>query len=128
MDHTSFDETTIVNNAILTDVAAPWSSFPGRPRQGPEVLRYRGIAMNLVTGSVLIQGRPANLALQERELLAALMRRSGQIVSSAWLASQIRVSEDEVKTLANDLTSALAEAGATCLPRRVEGLGYVLWH
>lgn len=127
MDHTSFDDATIVNNAILTNVA-PGSSFPGRPRQAPEVLRYRGIAMNQVTGSVLIQGRPANLALQQRELLAALMRRCGQIVSPSWLASQLRVNVDEVQTLANGLTSALAEAGATCLPRRVQGLGYVLWN
>ncbi|HEX8996025.1 MAG TPA: hypothetical protein VF812_08335 [Ktedonobacterales bacterium] len=129
MDYTSLDKATLADHAILTEpTATPWSSFPGRPRQRPEVLRYRGIVMNTITGSVLIQGRPTNLAVAERELLAALMRRSGQIVSPHWLASQIRATATQVEMLAESLASKLREAGASCLPRRVEGLGFVLWH
>jgi DNA-binding response OmpR family regulator len=127
MDYTPFDGATLTDEAILTDVTAPWSSFPGRRRQAQEVMRYRGIVMNMLTGSVLIQGRPVRLAVEQRELLAVLMRRSGQIVSPAWLATQLRLSAVEVQSLAAGLTSALAEAGACCLPRRVDGLGYVLW-
>jgi two-component system response regulator QseB len=128
MDFTPIDGPTLTDDAILTDATTgPWSSFPGRPRQGAEVVRYRGMVMNTLTGSILVQGRPVRLAVRERELLAALMRRSGQIVSPKWLAMQIHAGIEEIDELAATLTSALREAGAQCLPRQVEGLGYVLW-
>jgi len=84
--------------------------------------------MNTITGLTLIHGRPARLAVRERELLAALMRRAGQIVSPAWLAAQLHASAAEIEELTARLNAALREAGASCLPRHVEGLGYVLWH
>ncbi len=128
MDYTRFDEATLTDGALLTDdAAAPGSSFPRRPRQSAEVMRYRGMVMNTLTGSVLVQGRPMRLAIKERELLAALMRRSGQIVGLQWLATQLHATATEIEELASALISDLREAGAQCLPRRVEGLGYVLW-
>lgn len=127
MDFASIDNSTPTDEAIFTP-ASPGSSFPSRPRLGPETLRYRGVMMNTLTGLTLVQGRPARLAVRERELLAALMRRSGQIVSPAWLAAQLHASVDEIEELAARLNAALREAGASCLPRHVEGLGYVLWH
>lgn len=129
MDYTSIDRATLTDDAVITGAsAAPGSSFPGRPRLGPEILRYRGVVMNTITGMTLIHGRPARLAVKERELLAALMRRAGQIVSPAWLAAQLHASATEIEELADRLNAALREAGAACLPRHVEGLGYVLWH
>lgn len=125
MDYTPFDKATLTDEAILVD--APESSFPGRPRLGPEVLRYRGVVMNTLTGSVLVHGRPTRLAVKERELLSALMRRSGQIVTAKWLAAQVHASVEEIEALAARLTATLREAGSQCLPRHVEGLGYVLW-
>ncbi len=127
MDYTPFDKATLTDEAIALEQAAPGSSFPGRPRLGPEVLRYRGVVMNTLTGSVLVHGRPTRLAVKERALLSALMRRSGQIVTAKWLAAQIHASVEEVEILAAKLTAALREAGSQCLPRHVEGLGYVLW-
>jgi DNA-binding response OmpR family regulator len=127
MDYTPFDKATLTDDAILTSPAAPGSSFPGRPRHSAEVLRYRGIVMNTLTGAILVHGRPARLAVRQRELLAALMRRSGQIVNPKWLAAQLHATVAEIDELAVALTSALREAGAQCLPRHVEGLGYVLW-
>jgi len=126
MDYTPLDEATIADGAILAG-NAPWSSFPGRPRQSAEVVRYRGMVMNTMTGSVLIHGRPAQLGMREREALAALMRRAGQIVSPRALATQLHTSVDEIDAVAVSLSKALREAGAQCLPRHVEGLGYVLW-
>lgn len=128
MDFTPIDKTTRLDDALLTQTPdAPGSSFPGRPRPGPEVLRYRGVVMNTITGLILIQGRPARLAVKERELLAALMRRAGQIVSPKWLAEQLQASVTEIEELSARLNAALREAGASCLPRQVEGLGYILW-
>lgn len=128
MDYLPLDPPTLTDDAILTEATTgPWSSFPGRPRHGAEIVRYRGMVMNTLTGSILIHGRPVRLALQERELLAALMRRSGQIVSPKWLAMQLQAGVEEVESLVAALTSTLREAGAQCLPRHVEGLGYVLW-
>jgi DNA-binding response OmpR family regulator len=130
MDYLPLDPPTLTDDALLTDATTgPWSSFPGRPRprHGAEVVRYRGMVMNTHTGSILIQGRPVRLAVKERELLAALMRRSGQIVSLQWLAMQLHAGAEEIDALASALTNTLREAGAQCLPRHVEGLGYVLW-
>ena len=126
MDYTPFDEVAIPEEATLADVI-PASSFPGRRRESVEVVRYRGMVMNTFTGSILIYGRPAQLGVREREFLATLMRRAGQIVSPKWIAAQLHASVEEVDMLAVSLTSALREAGAQVLPRRVEGLGYVLW-
>ena len=127
MDYTPLDEATLTDGAILTENAAPGSSFPSRPRHSAEVVRYRGMVMNTLTGSVLVHGRPAQLGVREREALAALMRRAGQIVSPRALAAQLHTTVDEIDAVAASLTRALREAGAQCLPRRVEGLGYVLW-
>ena len=127
MDYTPFDETTFTDGAVLAGDTAPWSSFPGRKAPDPEVLHYRGVVMNTLTGAVLVHGRAAQLGVREREFLATLMRRAGQIVSPKWLASQIHATIEEVDALAASLTVALREVGAQCLPRHVEGLGYVLW-
>ena len=127
MDYTPLDEATLTDGAILTENEAPGSSFPSRPRHSAEVVRYRGMVMNTLTGSVLVHGRPAQLGVREREALAALMRRAGQIVSPRALAAQLHTTVDEIDAVAASLTRALREAGAQCLPRRVEGLGYVLW-
>lgn len=128
MDYTPIERATLTDEAILIETpSSPWSSFPGRPRLRPEVLRYRGMVMNTITGSVLVQGRSVHLAVAERELLAALMRRSGQIIGLNWLSSQLRATGAEIEALADSLAETLREAGASCLPCRVEGLGYVLW-
>ena len=127
MDYTPLDPTPFMDELILSDGAMPGSSFPGRRRDAAGVLRYRGMVMNTLTGSLLVHGRPARLAVKERELLATLMRRAGQIVSPKWLAAQLGTTIDEVDTLANALCGSLREVGAQCLPRQVQGLGYVLW-
>ena len=127
MDYTPLDPTPLMDELILSDGATPGSSFPGRGRDAAGVLRYRGMVMNTLTGSILVHGRPTRLAVKERELLATLMRRAGQIVSPKWLAAQLGTTIDEVDTLANALRGSLREAGAQCLPREVQGLGYVLW-
>jgi DNA-binding response OmpR family regulator len=116
------DELTLSEGA-----GGPGSSFPRRRREDVGVLRYRGMVMNTLTGSILVHGRPARLAVKERELLAALMRRAGQIVSLKWLAAQLGTTIDDVDALAQNLCRSLREAGAQCLPRQVQGLGYVLW-
>ncbi|HEX8730650.1 MAG TPA: hypothetical protein VF725_01210 [Ktedonobacterales bacterium] len=127
MDHTPLDAATLTDEAALTGDARPGASFPHRPRHEPETLRYRGVVMNTVTGAVLAHGRPVRLAVRERELLSMLMRRAGQIVTLTWLATQLRIPATDIDALATKLICALRDAGATCLPRHVEGIGYVLW-
>lgn len=127
MDHTPLDAATLTDETVLSETGRPGARLPGRPRHDPETLRYRGVVMNTMTGAVLAHGRPVPLAVRERELLATLMRRAGQIVTLTWLATQMRISVIEVDALAARLIATLREAGATCLPRHVEGIGYVLW-
>ena len=128
MDYTPFDPATLMDEMILSeDSVSPGSSFPRRRREDAGVLRYRGMVMNTLTGSILVHGRPARLAVMERKLLATLMRRAGQIVSPKCLATELGTPIDDVDALARDLCRSLREAGAQCLPRQVQGLGYVLW-
>ncbi len=106
---------------------ASWTHFPKRYIPAGETIRYRGLALDLATGVVLLQEREVRLATAERDLLKALMRRAGQIISAALLAEQLGVTIAEIEGRAHALAEALSKAGSCCLPRRVEGLGYVLW-
>lgn len=105
---------------------ASWTRFPARKRPDT-TLRYRGLEVDLVTGGAYLNERPVRLTTGERDLLQALMLRAGQIVSVADLAAQAKCAHAKVESLANSLSASLAEAGACCLPRRVDGLGYILW-
>lgn len=103
-----------------------WTRYPTRQR--PEnTLRYRGLELDLTTGGAYLNDRPVRLATGERDLLQALMRRAGQIVTDAQLAIQTECAIAELESLVDSLAVSLAEAGASVLPRRVDGLGYILW-
>jgi DNA-binding response OmpR family regulator len=106
---------------------ASWTRLPKKRQPGGETLRYRGLAYNLATGTVILNDRQMRLTAPDGDLLRALMRKAGQIVSAARLADQLGVSVIEVETRARLLARNLADFNAPCLPRRVEGLGYILW-
>lgn len=103
-----------------------WTRYPARKRPD-STLRYRALELDTTTGGVYVNERPVRLGAGERDLLKALMRRAGQIVSAGYLAEQSECASDEIEAHVVTLTKSLAEAGASCLPRRVEGLGYILW-
>ena len=128
MDYMPVESTLNTDEALFeAPPGASWTRFPKRSQAEGETLRYRGLAFNLATGAVLLQERQVRLAATERELLKALMRRAGQIISAARLSEQLGVTISEIEAGARALTDTLAKAGSCCLPRRVEGLGYVLW-
>lgn len=116
-------------DAALFDAppGASWTRMPSPKRGAGETLRYRGLALDLSTGDAFFHESPIALTPNERALLIALMRRAGQIISVARLAEQIGCAVSEVAAVARLLSSTLAKTGACCQPRRVEGLGYVLW-
>ena len=131
MDYTPVEPPFGADEALFdAPPGASWTRFPKR-RQAhateSRVLRYRGLSFDLVTGAVLLQERQLRLSESERNLLSALIRRAGQIIRSSVLAEQLGVSVTELDAFARNLSVALVEAGAPCQPRRVEGLGYVLW-
>lgn len=106
---------------------ASWARMPAPQRAAGEVLRYRGLSLDLATGEALLGERAVALSARERLLLTALMQRAGQIVSVSWLAKQVGCVESDLAAAARSLAVALSRAGKCCLPRRVEGLGYILW-
>jgi DNA-binding response OmpR family regulator len=103
-----------------------WTRLPSRQR-AENTLRYRGLELDLTTGGAYLNDRPVRLTTGERDLLLALMRHAGQIISPAQLAAQVDCAIAELESLVDSLAESLAEAGAAVLPHRVEGLGYVLW-
>jgi len=92
-----------------------------------EILRFGGLSMDPITGATYFRGRAVILAVEERELLGALLRRAGQIISVERLAVTLRTSGEAVERQIEYLRSDLKAAGVSCLPCKVDGLGYVLW-
>lgn len=96
-----------------------------RPARAP--LRFGGLSMDPLTGAASWRGRALEMAADERQLLAALMRRGGQIVSVERLAISAGVTAEGLERRIEALIGTLRLAGVSCLPRRARGLGYVLW-
>lgn len=127
MEYTSFEPVVTPDEAGFdAPPGSSWTRLPLR-RAHAETLRYRGLELNLATGAVIVQGHEIHLPSLQRSLLKALMRRAGQILSASHLAEQLSVTIAEIEEGARTLTATLTDAGAPCLPRRVEGLGYILW-
>lgn len=99
----------------------------GNARAAQELLRFGGLTFDPRTGAASWCGKMLTLPVQEREALAVLMRRAGQIVSYQTLASMLGVTVDRLDRRVQALRNALKAAGARCLPVPVDGLGYVLW-
>ncbi|HEU0028414.1 MAG TPA: hypothetical protein VFQ25_14975 [Ktedonobacterales bacterium] len=128
MDYTPVESLFDPDEAMFDAPAgASWTRLPKKRQPEGETLRYRGLAYNLATGVVILNDRQMRLAAPECDLLRALMRKAGQIVSVARLAEQLGVSVNEIEARARALSRSLADFNAPCLPRRVEGLGYILW-
>lgn len=96
-----------------------------RPARTP--LRFGGLSMDPLTGAAAWRGRALEMTADERRLLAALMRRGGQIVSVERLAVSAGVTAEGLERRIEALVGTLRLAGVSCLPRRARGLGYVLW-
>lgn len=91
-----------------------------------ELLRFGGLTLNSMTGAAHWRGKALTLSIPERELLAELMRRAGQIVSRERLAITVGRG-DVLDERMRALKITLSAHGVTALPCEVEGLGYILW-
>lgn len=90
-------------------------------------LRFGGLTMDSATGAVSWRGRSVTLPTRERELLAALLKRAGQIVSCDRLAAMVGVSTRAVDEGIDTLRAMLKQDGISTVPTKVDGCGYVLW-
>jgi DNA-binding response OmpR family regulator len=119
------------DTSVVIDTRRPDTSVADRMRPVARVssapMRFGGLSMDTRTGATHWCGRAIQLSVEERETLAHLMRRAGQIVDRRMLATTLGVTVDTLEDRVERLKSALRQAGATCLPCRVDGLGYVLW-
>jgi DNA-binding response OmpR family regulator len=113
------------------DAAQPVLDSPvlnaGALRSPRATLRFGGLSMDTVTGAVSYRGAAIKLPVAERELLATLLRRAGQIVSCERLAAAIGSATSAVDERMDSLRAALKLAGVSTIPCDVNGLGYVLW-
>jgi DNA-binding response OmpR family regulator len=91
------------------------------------ILRFGGLAMDALTGATSWRGKMVALPVADRDLLCVFLRRAGQIISRQQLAATLGISAEALDHRVKTVREALANAGSTCLPYRVEGLGYVLW-
>jgi two-component system response regulator TctD len=82
-------------------------------------------------GQARCAGKPVNLRLSERRLLAMLMRRSDSVVSKAAIEIALsefgrEISANAVEALVSRTRKALAEAGAGIVIDTLRGVGYQL--
>jgi DNA-binding response OmpR family regulator len=98
-----------------------------RLRATRAMLRFGGLEMDPVSGVVHWRGKTVALSSEEREVLSVLMRRAGQIVSRERLVASLGVAGDAVDQRMESLKMRLMATGAVALPRKCDGLGYVLW-
>jgi DNA-binding response OmpR family regulator len=106
-------------------------SFPGtnmRESFPKGSWRFGGLIMDARTGVTHWRGRALELSLEERELLGVLLHHAGQIISTERIARQLGKEIQLMDAQISALSARLQQEGVTCLPRRADGLGYVLWH
>jgi DNA-binding response OmpR family regulator len=97
---------------------------------GP-VLCKGDLELDEPNGQVRCSGRPINLRLSERRLLAILMRRSGVVVPKSAIESALsefgrEMSANAVEAIVSRTRKALADAGSTTVIETMRGIGYQL--
>ncbi len=116
-------------DAVTPDVAVESDvevQLVRRPRQ--RIVRRGAYALDRMTGTIEWKGETLHLRREQRELLALLLERAGQILSMDSLATLLGISSSAVETRMSSLRAQLQEYGISMwLPRRVDGAGYVLW-
>ena len=98
--------------------------------QGP-VLKFGGVELDEARGEVSCSGKPIELRLSERRLLAVLMRRSGSVVAKSTIEDALseigrELSANAVEVLVSRLRKALGEGSAGVTIETVRGIGYRL--
>jgi DNA-binding response OmpR family regulator len=128
---TRADEDVMLGDAIDLDRDDVFDISMVAPRPLRNEARYRGLAMDMLNGVVRWRGEIIRLGGDERQVLAMLLTRAGRFMSVTQLARQLGIDESvadrEVERRISALREALESAGARCLPRRADGVGYILW-
>jgi DNA-binding response OmpR family regulator len=95
--------------------------------QGP-VLKFGGVELDEARGEITCSGKPIELRLSERRLLAVLMRRSGRVVAKSTITSEIgrELSANAVEVLVSRLRKALDEGSTGITIETLRGIGYRL--
>lgn len=113
----------IARSAVISH---PANALPSALRSR-RVLRFGGLAMDALTGATSWRGKTIALPVADRELLRVFLRHAGQIISRQRLAASLCISAEVLDRRVKTVREALKNAGSTCLPYPVAGLGYVLW-
>ena len=98
--------------------------------QGP-VLKFGGVELDEARGEVSCSGKPIELRLSERRLLAVLMRRSGRVVPKSVLEDALseigrEISINGIEVLVSRARKALVEQSTGVTIEVVRGTGYRL--
>ncbi len=91
-------------------------------------LRFGGLTLDTLTGVVQWKGRVVALREDEIEVLHVLMLNAGRIMSPSQLALHLADRPEGVEERLRSLHASMRCAGVKCLPRRTNGLGYILWY
>ena len=95
------------------------------------MLRAGRTELDEAAARVVCSGRPVELRLSERRLLAVLMRRSGSVVAKSVIEEALsefgrELSANAVEALVSRVRKALGEADSGIAIDTVRGVGYQL--
>jgi len=93
-----------------------------------KAIRFGGLSLDRLTGVVYWRTKPLALGEDEREMLVVLMEHAGRILSLSQIALLLDERLDATERRLQALHLSLRALGVRCLPRRAEGLGYILWY
>ncbi len=116
----------------LEELLARCRALLRRPAgSGIALLEADGIALDLTSRSVRVNGKPVDLGRREVNLLELLVRKAGSVVTRETIDGQIYSFDDEVTPNAIEagisrLRHKLGEAGSTATIHTVRGVGYLL--
>ncbi len=113
----------IAHSAAITHPGNAFSSMLRSRR----ILCFGGLAMGALTGATSWRGNSVALPTADRDLLRGFLRRAGQIISRQQVAATLGIRTQVLDRRVKAMREALKNAGSTCPPYTVEGLGHVLW-
>jgi two-component system response regulator TctD len=98
--------------------------------QGP-VLKFGGVELDEARGEVSCSGKPIEVRLSERRLLAVLIRRSGRVVPKSTIEDALSqmgrdVTANALEVLVSRLRKVLVEGATGVTIESVRGVGYRL--
>jgi DNA-binding response OmpR family regulator len=121
----------IVKPVAVEELLARIEAVVRRQNQFGQVIEVGNLKFDSEHGQALVDGAPRILAVRETQILEALMRRKGLVVSKRALEQQLfgdagDLGSNAIEVYVHRLRKTLLDSGASVAIHTIKGLGYML--